>query len=101
MDKINSWDIGDPHAERPITIDRILLEISVHLIWNYPNSNCTVVAITVTVIRFGVYSQHAGHVWTFHETSVQEVLSEVVEFIGKDSSRHSQGFICLLSHHFI
>lgn len=94
MNHIGESNIGNPHSERSVTVDGVLLEISVHLV-------CLWIPESVRGIYFGIDSQEAGSVWGLNEHSVEPLLSLVVEHVGEDPLLQPKLVVGLLPHHLV
>jgi hypothetical protein len=55
----------------------------------------------MTGISFGIDSEQTGKIRCFDETSVEHLLPIVIEFVGKNSSAHSDSLISLFSDNSI
>jgi len=51
----------------------------------------------VTGIDLGIDTEHVGDIGVFYEPSVEDLLSQVIELVGIDSSLDSDGVISLLA----
>ena len=55
----------------------------------------TVKAEAVTRVDFGIKTEHAGDIRVFDEPSVEDLLSQIVEFVAIDSSLDSDSVVSL------
>lgn len=83
MNHVSESDVSNPHSERAVTVDCVLLEISVHLV-------SLGVAEAVGGVDFGIHSKETGCVWSFNKDLVQPLLALVVEYVGEDSLLEAQ-----------
>jgi hypothetical protein len=51
----------------------------------------------VTAVRLGVDADHAGDVGAFYIAAIEQVLAQIVEFVGEDPASDSDGVVGLFS----
>ena len=94
MNHVSESDVSNPHSERAVTVDGVLLEIPVHLV-------SLGVAEAVGGIDLGVHSEEAGCVWGFNKDLVQPLLALVVEYVGEDPFLEAQLVVGLFADSFV
>jgi hypothetical protein len=60
-----------------------------------------VISEAVGLVSFRVDTEHLGNIRSFDEALIEHLLSEVIEFVGEDSSLHSNIVISFFTHHSV
>ncbi len=55
----------------------------------------------MTGVDLGIYTKHVGDIGVFNKPSIEDLLSQVVELIGIDSSLDSDGVVSLFANHSV
>lgn len=60
MDDVNCRDVHNPHTECTVTVNRVLLEVSIHFVGISGKKRCTFAAIAVRIVAFRVKTNKIG-----------------------------------------
>ena len=52
----------------------------------------------MTTVGFGVNTNHVGDIWALYKAPIEQVLSQVVKFIGENPTLDSNGIVSGLSN---